>query len=60
MRSIKAVVWQDAGLGCWPNDGRPPASTPGYLAMVEVAGQIYEVHMAESGRGLICPQAARK
>lgn len=59
VRGIKAVVWPDSGLGCGPTERRP-VSTPGYLAMVEAAGQVYEVHMAENGRGIICPKPAQK
>lgn len=59
VRGIKAVEWPDSGLGCGPS-GRRPVATPGYLAMVEAAGQVYEVHMAANGRGIVCPQPAPK
>lgn len=59
VRGVKAVVWPDSGLGCGPVGGRRPVATPGYLAMVEVAGQVYAVHMAANGRGLVCLQPAQ-
>lgn len=60
VRGAKAVVWPDSGLGCGPVGGRRPVATPGYLARVEVAGQVYAVHMADNGRGLVCLQPAQK
>lgn len=59
VRGVKAVVWPDSGLGCSPVGGRKPVATPGYLAMVEVAGQVYAVHMTANGRGLVCLQPAQ-
>ncbi len=59
VRGVKAVVWPDSGLGCGPVGGRKPVATPGYLAMVEAAGQVYAVHMAADGRGLVCLQPAQ-
>jgi hypothetical protein len=60
VRGVKAVVWPDASLGCGPSSSRRPVPTPGYLAVVEAGGQIYEVHMSERGGGVICPQPAQK
>lgn len=59
VRGVKAVVWPDAGLGCGPVGGRKSVATPGYLAMVEVGGQVYAVHMTANGRGLVCLQPAQ-
>ena len=54
--TVEPVAWSDASLGC-PQEGYMYAQvvTPGYKATVEVAGEVYQVHMDDQGRGLICP-----
>lgn len=58
VRGVKTVIWPDSSLACGPLAGQRPVSTPGYLAMVEVAGQVYAVHMTERGRGIVCLEPA--
>ncbi len=60
VRGVKSVIWPDRGLGCLPASSHSgtaaPQPTPGFLVTVEVAGQVYAVHLSATGQGLICPR----
>jgi len=51
----KEVVWPDASLGC-PQPGTVYAQipTPGYLVILEHAGNEYEYHVGSHGNALYC------
>jgi hypothetical protein len=54
--SVDATQWPDASLGC-PEAGKSyaPAITPGFRAIVSVAGQRHELHADAAGRAVVCP-----
>jgi hypothetical protein len=53
--SVQAMVWPDAGLGC-PQQGVNYAQveTPGYLILLEAAGQTYNYHTDTAGTISLC------
>lgn len=59
IQSVEAVQWPDASLGCpQPDMVYAAVITPGYLVMVERAGELYAVHTDSSidGVKIICTQ----
>ena len=57
---VKAVEWSDASLGC-PEPGKVYAQviTPGYLIVLEAAGESYQYHSDAQRRVVCCePQQA--
>lgn len=54
-RSIEAVTWPDAGLGC-PQPGMAYAQvlTPGFRVILETAGQAYEYHTGTPQPIVLC------
>jgi hypothetical protein len=53
VKSLEATEWPDASLGC-PQPGVMYAQmiTPGYRVILEVDGQVYEVH-TDGGQGVV-------
>ncbi|TAK24411.1 MAG: hypothetical protein EPO26_06195 [Chloroflexota bacterium] len=53
--SVEAVQWADTSLGC-PEAGKAYAQmmTPGFRAMVSVAGRQHRLHGDASGRMVLC------
>jgi len=53
--SVEAVDWPDTSLGC-PEPGMMYAQviTPGYLIVLEAAGQTYEYHTDRSDQVVLC------
>jgi hypothetical protein len=52
-----AVTWRDASLGCPdPDMVYIQVLTPGYWVVLDVAGQIYDWRMAETGTPVLCPE----
>lgn len=53
--SIQAVTWPDASLGC-PKQGISYAQveTPGYLILLEAAGQTYNYHTDSNENVVLC------
>jgi len=57
LRGVKPVQWPDRSLGCLgPSDEPVSGSLPGYLAVVEISGKSFAVHMDAQGRGIVCPE----
>lgn len=59
IQSVEAVQWPDASLGCpQPDMVYAAVITPGYLVIVERAGELYAVHTDSSidGVKIICAQ----
>jgi hypothetical protein len=55
VRSVEAVEWSDASLGCpEPDMLYAQVITPGYRIALEVNGQSYEYHTG--GGGIVCCQ----
>ncbi|OQA44313.1 MAG: hypothetical protein BWY52_01650 [Chloroflexi bacterium ADurb.Bin325] len=54
VRSVEAVDWPDASLGC-AQPGRMYAQviTPGYRILLEAGGQVYEYHASQT-RAVLC------
>jgi len=52
---IQHATWRNGALGC-PKPGMmyTQALVEGYLVKAIVAGEEYEVHMDERGRGVVC------
>ena len=55
VKEIKEISWPDASLGC-PQPGTVYAQipTPGYLFILEYAGNEYEYHVGIHGNVLCC------
>jgi hypothetical protein len=55
--SMEAVEWRDASLGC-PQEGFMYAQviTPGYLIILEAAGQEYEYHTDQRANVVLCQE----
>jgi hypothetical protein len=53
--SVEAVEWPDASLGCpQPDMTYAQVITPGYLIVLEAAGQTYEYHTNEDSSVVMC------
>lgn len=57
--SQQAVIWNDARLGCGPDDvSGAQVLTPGYLIILEARGKQYEYHTEQGSRVLLCQPEA--
>ena len=59
--SFEPVEWSDTSLGC-PLPGMVYAQviTPGYMVLLEAAGQQYEIHTDRTGSSVVlCPSTSR-
>ncbi|MGH2562500.1 MAG: hypothetical protein ACRDJH_25860, partial [Thermomicrobiales bacterium] len=55
--TIEAREWPDASLGCpKPGEFYAQVVTPGYLIVVEAAGEALEYHGDESGNVVLCEE----
>lgn len=55
VRSVEAVTWPDAALGCpAPDRSYPPAPTRGHRVMLDYYGLPFDYRVVEDGRFLLC------